>query len=189
MLSHESAITLWIRLPTQSHLPGYPSSPTTLHYSLFSTPHFISPPGPSPLSRTLTYLLSSVHPFTGRKFLQGACHLPASEGNEKRRDRTFTDWEYYRKTRVWGQICKVLLTEKPQQYVCAVAPPRGRHLHAAALPSHESHLSHWSHTYQIQIKQIFIYYILGIYRLFIHILDIFTFIKCILLLIDQRMVI
>jgi len=132
------------------------------HYTVLSfllLIFFFSLPGPSPLSQTPAYLLSSGHPLTGRKFLQGACHLPASEGNEKRRERTLTDQEYYKNTRAYSRKRKVLLTERPQQYVCAEDSPKGRHLHAEALPSLLSHLSHWCHTYQIQIKQIFLYYI------------------------------
>ncbi len=45
-----------------------------LIYSLLQAP---------PLSQTSAYLLSSIHPFTSRKLLQGACHLPVSKGNEK----------------------------------------------------------------------------------------------------------
>jgi len=55
------------------------------HATLFSPFYssFILSSRPLPLSQTSAYLLSSIHPFTSRKLLQGACHLPVSKGNEK----------------------------------------------------------------------------------------------------------
>lgn len=80
VLSHESAITLQIQLPTQSHPPGYPSSPT-LHYSLFFTPHFFSlvqaPPPSARLQRTFSPVV--IRLLAENSFRERVTSLPARE--------------------------------------------------------------------------------------------------------------